>query len=137
MSIPGVVRVRCGVDWDALRVLPEPGQRALTALGSGAGPVLAGVYTDQWTFLIDRGSADQWDLRGRGVRLLRPNTVIELLLTAACAHTRDVRWVVPPGGWTDPHQLYRALSGTATPSAARKPSGRKKKSAVPKPGPAS
>ncbi|MGW1196516.1 hypothetical protein ACWD4B_11775 [Streptomyces sp. NPDC002536] len=48
-----------------------------------------------------------------------------------------MRWVVPPGGWTDPHQLYRALSDTATPPATRKPSGRKKKSVVPKPGPAS
>ncbi|MEU1307861.1 hypothetical protein ABZ419_03040 [Streptomyces cinnamoneus] len=122
--IPGVIRVHSGVDWDAVRVPPELGERALEALGTGIGPVLASGYSGQWTFFINRGYADRWDLRG--VRLLRRNTVVELPLTTSRASTRDVRWVVPPGGWTDPDQLYRALGGTdGPPAAVANPTGRK------------
>ncbi|MGW1194431.1 hypothetical protein ACWD4B_01030 [Streptomyces sp. NPDC002536] len=120
-SIPGMIHARCGVEWDAVRVPPWLGERTLKTLGSSIGPVLASGYAGQWTFLIDCGWADRWDLRGRGARLLRRNTVIELPLTATCTQTRDVRWVVPPGGWTDPDKLYRALGGEVDPPPARRP----------------
>ncbi|MEV4500880.1 hypothetical protein [Streptomyces klenkii] len=130
--IPGVIHVRCGVEWDAVRVPPWLGKRTLEKLGPKIGPVLASGYAGAWTFLIDCGWADQWDLRGRGARLLRPNTVIELPLTAACARTRDVRWVVPLGGWTDPDKLYRALGGEADPPPARRPTPPPRKRPSPK-----
>ncbi|GAA2720216.1 MULTISPECIES: hypothetical protein [Streptomyces] len=132
MSIPGVVRVRCGVHWDAIRVGPALGQRAREALGPEVGPVLATTYAAHWTFIIDRGSADEWDLLGRDVRLLRRGTVIELPLTIGCTRTRDVRWVVPPrlGDWTDPDQLCKVLGGRRPLPPARKPPARKKSSKV-------
>ncbi|MCC2280552.1 hypothetical protein LKL35_34880 [Streptomyces sp. ET3-23] len=129
VSIPGVIRVRCGGEWDAVRVPPELGQQALKELGPDIGPVLASNYARQWTFFIDRGSADWWDLRAHGVRLLRRDTVIELPLTVSRARTRDVRWVVPPGDWSDPQQLYRAFGGRADPPAACVSPGRRKPAA--------
>ncbi|MEV4741769.1 hypothetical protein [Streptomyces sp. NPDC049555] len=119
------------MDWDAVRVGPALGQRAVEALGPEVGPVLASTYAGHWTFFIDRGAASGWDLLGRGVRLLRPGTVIELPLTARRSSTRDVRWVVPPrpDGWTDPQRLYEALGGTAPPApTVRTPPARKKPS---------
>ncbi|MFC4512262.1 hypothetical protein [Streptomyces ehimensis] len=120
-AIPGVIHARCGVEWDAVRVPPWLGERTLEALGRRIDPVLASGYASAWTFLIDCGWADQWDLGARGARLLRRDTVLELPLTATCDQTRDVRWVVPPGGWTDPDKLYRALGGEADPAPARRP----------------
>ncbi|MER5780247.1 hypothetical protein ABT104_00750 [Streptomyces mobaraensis] len=127
MLVPGVIHAQCGVDWDAIRVLPAIGERTLKALGPDIGPVVASTYAGHWTFLIDRGGADGWHLPG--VRLLRRNTTIELPLTPACIHTRDVRWVVPPGGRTEPDQFYRALGGTPASPPARPPAPGKKRSA--------
>ncbi|GAA0480175.1 hypothetical protein ABZ951_22090 [Streptomyces sp. NPDC046215] len=77
---------------------------------------MASVYHGSWTFLIDMKPALAWNLRG--VRRLRRGTVIELPLPGARAGGRDVRWVVPPGGMTDPTLLHQALSGeTSTPQA--------------------
>ncbi|MEU2517108.1 hypothetical protein [Streptomyces syringium] len=107
--LAGVHRARCGEEWEAIRVLAVDGQRALRQLGQDIGPLVASIYHGSWTFLIEKQPALGWDLRG--VRLLRRGTVVELPLPGARRGGRDVRWVVPPGGLTDPALLHQALSG--------------------------
>lgn len=115
-SLASVHRARCGEEWEAIRGLAADGQRALRQLGPGVGPVVASVYHGSWTFLIDMKPVLDWNLRG--VRRLRRGTVIELPLPGDRVGGRDVRWVVPPGGLTDPALLHQVLSGKiATPRA--------------------
>ncbi|MFI8943176.1 hypothetical protein [Streptomyces syringium] len=121
--LAGVHRARCGEEWEAIRVLAVDGQRALHQLGQNVGPVVASIYHGSWTFLIDKQPALGWNLHG--VRLLRRGTVIELPLPGARRGGRDVRWVIPPGGLTDPALLHQALSshtpGPPTRSGSAKP----------------
>ncbi|MEU2511550.1 hypothetical protein [Streptomyces syringium] len=72
---------------------------------------MASINHGSWTFLIEKQPALGWNLHG--VRLLRRGTVIELPLPGARRCGRDVRWVVPPGGLTDPDLPHQALSGDA------------------------
>ncbi|MFI0915500.1 PTS transporter subunit EIIB [Streptomyces abikoensis] len=60
----GVHRATFGVEWDAVKVLASDGERALAQLRKGIGPVLPSIYTGKWTFLIQCGYAEHWDLRG-------------------------------------------------------------------------
>ncbi|MEU2870614.1 hypothetical protein ABZ769_15630 [Streptomyces olivoreticuli] len=90
-------------------VLAVDGQRALDRLGQDIGPVLASTYTGTWTFFIERHAAQGWDLHG--VRVLCEGTIIALPLRDTQADGRDIRWIVPPGEFTDPALLYQALSG--------------------------
>ncbi|MEW2581664.1 hypothetical protein AB0902_36585, partial [Streptomyces syringium] len=104
------------------RSVAVDGERALHQLGRDVGPVVASIYHGSWTFITEKQPALGWDLRG--VRLLRRGTVIELPLPGARRCGRDVRWVIPPGGLTDPVLLHQVLSGD-TPGPPTRPGSAK------------